>query len=77
MHEEIKKLTDKQLMDFQETGMITVGGHQLVEEDLRLMYKFDSKQGSANYDAHADRQVLSNTNLKAWTYFYFSTYMYI
>ncbi|KAJ3601900.1 hypothetical protein NHX12_029661, partial [Muraenolepis orangiensis] len=38
---------------------ITVDGHELHEEDLRLMYTFDQSSGSAvQYEAHSDSQVL-------------------
>ena len=56
MTEAIRSLSDKELMEFQDKGKITVCGHVLEEGDLRLMYKFDSKHGSM-YDAHADQQV--------------------
>ncbi|KAG7275383.1 hypothetical protein CRUP_021581 [Coryphaenoides rupestris] len=40
-------------------GSITVDGHELHEEDLRLMYTFDQSSGSAaQYEAHSDSQVL-------------------
>lgn len=35
-----------------------VDGHELHEEDLRLMYTFDQSSGSApQYEAHSDAQV--------------------
>lgn len=35
-----------------------VDGHELHEEDLRLMYTFDQNSGSAaQYEAHSDSQV--------------------
>lgn len=34
-------------------------GHELHEEDLRLMYTFDQKLGTATqYEAHSDGQVM-------------------
>lgn len=34
-------------------------GHELHEEDLRLMYTFDQSSGSAaQYEAHSDAQVM-------------------
>ncbi|KAI4887053.1 hypothetical protein NFI96_016352 [Prochilodus magdalenae] len=40
-------------------GSIMVDGHELHEEDLRLMYSFDQAAGSATqYEAHSDAQVL-------------------
>ncbi|XP_031735642.1 isoleucine--tRNA ligase, cytoplasmic-like [Anarrhichthys ocellatus] len=55
----IKELTSEQLEAFQKTGSIEVDGHELHEEDLRLMYTFDQSSGSAaQYEAHSDSQVL-------------------
>ncbi|KAM9409199.1 isoleucine--tRNA ligase, cytoplasmic [Pholidichthys leucotaenia] len=55
----IKELTSEQLEAFQKTGSIVVDGHELHEEDLRLMYAFDQSSGSAaQYEAHSDAQVL-------------------
>ncbi|KAM4613485.1 isoleucine--tRNA ligase, cytoplasmic [Polymixia lowei] len=55
----IKELTNQQLETFQKTGSIMVDGHELHEEDLRLMYTFDQSSGSATqYEAHSDAQVL-------------------
>lgn len=39
-------------------GSIMVDGHELHEEDLRLMYTFNQGSGSAaQYEAHSDSQV--------------------
>lgn len=39
-----------------------VDGHELHEEDLRLMYTFDQKSGStAQYETHSDSQVSSTS----------------
>uniref|UniRef100_A0A3B3ZPZ2 Isoleucine--tRNA ligase, cytoplasmic n=1 Tax=Periophthalmus magnuspinnatus TaxID=409849 RepID=A0A3B3ZPZ2_9GOBI len=56
----IKSLSNEQLEAFQKTGSIVVDGHELHEEDLRLMYTFDQSSGSASaqYEAHSDAQVL-------------------
>uniref|UniRef100_U3IDS0 Isoleucine--tRNA ligase, cytoplasmic n=1 Tax=Anas platyrhynchos platyrhynchos TaxID=8840 RepID=U3IDS0_ANAPP len=55
----IKELKSEQLEEFQETGTIVVEGHELHEEDLRLMYTFDQTAGgSAQFEAHSDAQVL-------------------
>uniref|UniRef100_A0A8C4EU15 Isoleucine--tRNA ligase, cytoplasmic n=1 Tax=Dicentrarchus labrax TaxID=13489 RepID=A0A8C4EU15_DICLA len=55
----IKELTSEQLEAFQKTGSIVVDGHELHEDDLRLMYTFDQSSGSATqYEAHSDAQVL-------------------
>ncbi|CAN9512100.1 unnamed protein product [Ophioblennius macclurei] len=55
----IKELSSEQLEAFQKTGTIVVDGHELHEEDLRLMYTFDQSSGSAvKYEAHSDAQVL-------------------
>lgn len=41
------------------TGTIVVDGHELREEDLRLMYTFDQTSDMATqYEAHSDRQVI-------------------
>lgn len=40
------------------TGTIVVGGHELHEEDIRLMYTFDQVPGgTAQFEAHSDAQV--------------------
>ncbi|XP_036387255.1 isoleucine--tRNA ligase, cytoplasmic [Megalops cyprinoides] len=55
----IKELKSEQLEVFQKTGSIVVEGHELHEEDLRLMYTFDQTSGTAaQYEAHSDAQVL-------------------
>ncbi|XP_056323782.1 isoleucine--tRNA ligase, cytoplasmic [Danio aesculapii] len=55
----IKELKNEELEEFQKTGCIVVDGHDLHEEDLRLMYTFDQSSGSASqYEAHSDAQVL-------------------
>ncbi|XP_032893153.1 isoleucine--tRNA ligase, cytoplasmic [Amblyraja radiata] len=55
----IKGLQSVQLEEFQKSGSIIVEGHELHEEDLRLMYAFDaSTAGSAQYEAHSDFQAL-------------------
>ncbi|KAF3690036.1 Isoleucine--tRNA ligase, cytoplasmic [Channa argus] len=55
----IKELKSEQLERFQKTGSIIVDGHELHEEDLRLMYTFNQSAGSAaQYEAHSDEQVL-------------------
>ncbi|KAG7319032.1 hypothetical protein KOW79_017506, partial [Hemibagrus wyckioides] len=53
----IKELKSEQLEAFQKTGSIIVDGHELHEEDLRLMYTFDQKSGT-QYEAHSDGQLL-------------------
>ncbi|XP_076866164.1 isoleucine--tRNA ligase, cytoplasmic isoform X2 [Brachyhypopomus gauderio] len=53
----IKELQSEQLEAFQKTGSIMVDGHELHEEDLRLMYTFDQTSGM-RYEAHSDAQVL-------------------
>lgn len=43
------------------SGSIVVDGHELHEEDLRLMYTFNQASGSAaQYEAHSDSQVCLN-----------------
>uniref|UniRef100_A0AAY5E8T2 isoleucine--tRNA ligase n=1 Tax=Electrophorus electricus TaxID=8005 RepID=A0AAY5E8T2_ELEEL len=55
----IKELRSEQLETFQRTGSIMVDGHELHEEDLRLMYTFDQTSGmGTQYEAHSDAQVL-------------------
>ncbi|KAI7795335.1 isoleucine--tRNA ligase, cytoplasmic [Triplophysa rosa] len=55
----IKELKSEELEAFQRTGSIVVEGHELHEEDLRLMYTFDQTSGtSSQYEAHSDAQVL-------------------
>lgn len=55
----IKELKSEELEAFQRTGSIVVDGHELHEEDLRLMYSFDQTSGtSSQYEAHSDAQVL-------------------
>ncbi|XP_034022071.1 isoleucine--tRNA ligase, cytoplasmic [Thalassophryne amazonica] len=55
----IKELTNEQLETFQKTGSIVVDGHELHEDDLRLMYTFNqSSDSAAQYEAHSDAQVL-------------------
>lgn len=40
-------------------GTIVVEGHELHEEDIRLMYTFDAAAGgTAQFEAHSDAQVL-------------------
>lgn len=47
------------------SGSIVVDGHELHEEDLRLMYTFDQTAGSSTqYEAHSDAQVLAIAPLK-------------
>ncbi|XP_050412605.1 isoleucine--tRNA ligase, cytoplasmic [Patella vulgata] len=55
---EIKKLTDKQLVEFKKTGEITVLGHKLVEEDLRLMYDVNTAKEGSQYEAHSEGEIL-------------------
>ncbi|KAM4651186.1 isoleucine--tRNA ligase, cytoplasmic [Discoglossus pictus] len=55
----IKELKNNQLEEFQKTGSIIVEGHELHEEDLRLLYTFDKAAGEdAQFEAHSDAQVL-------------------
>ncbi|XP_078517523.1 isoleucine--tRNA ligase, cytoplasmic [Lissotriton helveticus] len=55
----IKELKSEQLEEFQKTGTVIVEGHELHEEDLRLMYTFDQAAGGdAQFEAHSDAQVL-------------------
>uniref|UniRef100_A0A6I8SQG0 Isoleucine--tRNA ligase, cytoplasmic n=1 Tax=Xenopus tropicalis TaxID=8364 RepID=A0A6I8SQG0_XENTR len=55
----IKELKSNQLEEFQKTGSIVVDGHELHEEDIRLLYTFDQVSGEdAHFEAHSDAQVL-------------------
>ncbi|XP_073681648.1 isoleucine--tRNA ligase, cytoplasmic-like [Garra rufa] len=55
----IKELKSEELENFQRTGSIIVDGHELHEDDLRLMYTFDQTSGTpSQYEAHSDAQVL-------------------
>lgn len=46
-----------------------VDGHELHEEDLRLMYTFDQNSGSAvQYEAHSDSQVRLKYQLISFTF---------
>ncbi|XP_058997292.1 isoleucine--tRNA ligase, cytoplasmic [Mustela lutreola] len=55
----IKQLCSEELERFQESGTIVVEGHELHEEDIRLMYTFDQiTGGTMQYEAHSDAQVL-------------------
>ncbi|XP_061893468.1 isoleucine--tRNA ligase, cytoplasmic [Entelurus aequoreus] len=55
----IKELSSQKLEAFQKKGSIVVDGHELHEEDLRLMYTFNqSGDSAAQYEAHSDSQVL-------------------
>ncbi|KAM5148749.1 isoleucine--tRNA ligase, cytoplasmic isoform 2-T7 [Mantella aurantiaca] len=55
----IKELKSEQLEQFQKTGSIVVEGHELHEEDVRLLYSFDQGAGGdAQFEAHSDAQVL-------------------
>uniref|UniRef100_A0A8D1H296 isoleucine--tRNA ligase n=2 Tax=Sus scrofa TaxID=9823 RepID=A0A8D1H296_PIG len=55
----IKQLSSEELEWFQESGTIVVEGHELHEEDIRLMYTFDQAAGgTTQFEAHSDAQVL-------------------
>ncbi|XP_044159011.1 isoleucine--tRNA ligase, cytoplasmic [Bufo gargarizans] len=54
----IKELKSEALEEFQKTGSILVDGHELHEEDVRLLYTFDQRDSSAQFEAHSDAQVL-------------------
>ncbi|OWK07178.1 IARS, partial [Cervus elaphus hippelaphus] len=51
----IKQLSNEELERFQENGTIVVEGHELHEEDIRLMYTFDQATGgTTQFEAHSD-----------------------
>uniref|UniRef100_A0A8C2PIX1 Isoleucine--tRNA ligase, cytoplasmic n=1 Tax=Capra hircus TaxID=9925 RepID=A0A8C2PIX1_CAPHI len=55
----IKQLSNEELERFQENGTIVVEGHELHEEDIRLIYTFDQATGgTTQFEAHSDAQVL-------------------
>lgn len=55
----VKELSGEQLETFQQTGSIEVAGHTLGEDDLKLVYKFDSTNEFTpdQYEAHSDKNV--------------------
>ena len=55
----IRQLTDDQLAGFQQTGALTVEGHALAPDDLRLMYVFDGAADGApsRYEAYSENEV--------------------
>ncbi|XP_032116416.1 isoleucine--tRNA ligase, cytoplasmic-like isoform X6 [Sapajus apella] len=54
----IKQLSSEELEQFQKTRTIVVEGHELHDEDIRLMYTFDQATGgTAQFEAHSDAQV--------------------
>ncbi len=55
----IKQLGDEALTAFQKSGSITVDGHDLGPDDIRLIYTFDgqSKDTPSHYEAHSDGEV--------------------
>ena len=59
MKKSINNLTDAQLKEFQQKGELTVNGHKLGHEDLKIIYSFDgSAKGVTNkYEAHSDNDV--------------------
>uniref|UniRef100_A0A8C2USK6 Isoleucine--tRNA ligase, cytoplasmic n=1 Tax=Chinchilla lanigera TaxID=34839 RepID=A0A8C2USK6_CHILA len=55
----IKQLSSEELEQFQKSGSIVVEGHELREEDIRLMYTFDqTTDATAQFEAHSDAQAL-------------------
>uniref|UniRef100_A0A8C4M7P8 isoleucine--tRNA ligase n=1 Tax=Equus asinus asinus TaxID=83772 RepID=A0A8C4M7P8_EQUAS len=55
----IKQLSSEELEQFQQRGTIVVEGHELHEEDIRLMCTFDqAASGTAQFEAHSDAQAL-------------------
>ena len=58
MTREIKALTDAQVTDFVNKGIINVLGHDLGPDDLRIMYNFGEKGTTSKYEAHSDNEVL-------------------
>ncbi|XP_015590237.1 isoleucine--tRNA ligase, cytoplasmic [Cephus cinctus] len=61
MTQAIKELSDKELQEFVSKKEITVRGHKLGEEDLRLMFSFTgpaAKELSEQYEAHSEGNIL-------------------
>nr|KAF6267738.1 hypothetical protein mMyoMyo1_006579 [Myotis myotis] len=55
----IKQLSSEELEQFQKRGSIVVEGHELHEDDIRLMYTFDQATvETAQFEAHSDAQAL-------------------
>lgn len=57
----IKQLTDEELQEFLVTKEIVVQGHNLSEQDIRLMFSFTgpaAEQLSQRYEAHSEDNVL-------------------
>ncbi len=58
---EIKELGDKKIEEFLRNGNLTLLGHELGPDDLRIMYSFaggDDKALTEKYEAHSDNDVL-------------------
>merc|ERR1712012_806788 len=51
-------MTDAQVSDFVNNGIISVLGHDLGPDDLRIMYNFGEKGTTSKYEAHSDNEVL-------------------
>ena len=60
--EHFSKMTDEELSALQQTGSLTVAGHTLTLDDVRLKYSFGEQKDSIihqQYDAHSDSQVVA------------------
>ena len=57
---EIKALSDSQVSEFLQSNCITILGHDLGPDDLRVMYSFDAAGSNIEqkYEAHSDNDVL-------------------
>lgn len=53
---EIKALSDAQISEFLQRNTITVLGHELGPDDLRIMYSFDGDNDK--YEAHSQDDIL-------------------
>jgi isoleucyl-tRNA synthetase len=64
----IKELSDDQLVQFQLTGSISVAGHELGVEDLRIIHTFDKSSDDTpnHYEAHSDSNV--RVTLSFWAH---------
>uniref|UniRef100_A0A0K2TFA5 Isoleucine--tRNA ligase, cytoplasmic n=1 Tax=Lepeophtheirus salmonis TaxID=72036 RepID=A0A0K2TFA5_LEPSM len=57
----IKELKDEELSEFLKTGILTVLGHQIEPNEIRILYTFDSSADSSlaeKYEAHSDSDIL-------------------
>ncbi|KAG1682597.1 Isoleucine--tRNA ligase, cytoplasmic [Nymphon striatum] len=64
--QEIKELSDEKLQDFQKSGKMTIQGHELLSQDVRLIFTFGGEEAAkleSTYEAHSDNNVLVLLNI--------------